>query len=632
MTHKTVVYKYGTGNPVEPNGSVDVRDGIDNLQSFDVFMNAEEDTYNQRDGSVVQTAIGAVRSLGFKPGSGDFTTGFTVQPGQRDYAWYDPVSKEWYSYLGVIPISGYVVTPATNPVGDQDWRVTSEHLFTQEGAGAVTRPSQDKMREIVSVKDFGAVGDGVTNDTASINSALAYASNRSLYFPAGVYSTNGGHSIPDGCCIYGDGKSSVLKSTSLMDGGVEAGFRLFDARNITGFIVRDLMMDLGGITVFPSAIRCMRIFNCSDYAVHDIKAITPGAFTASMQCHHYRVQDCDIKVQSTDGAAHHDGIIDQWDGSHDFQIIDNTIDGGGIALYPILVTGTDSNNNPTSSYKFAISGNIVSNTNEVGLWVQGRSGTCFDFDVSGNIIDTVTDFYGIAVTDSHDFTCRGNHAKNTGRNGLRFSTEGSGTLSAINGVIDGNIVTNANTVLSTNAGDGSAISVVGSCSRLSLTGNIVNSTTHTYAIFLGSSTSDIEVLGVNVSRGTVGVFFNSSASNRIPGGGTYTPSLTMVANVSSATPRSCKWERSGDTVRVTGRIEITPTVGASTPTQLWISLPVASNLRDVTRDLTGSATSSSNVSAAIFSDTANDVANFQFTAVNNVTNVFYFNLIYSVIP
>jgi hypothetical protein len=44
--------------------------------------------------------------------------------------------------------------------------------FLQSGTGAVTRTAQDKMRETVSVLDFDAVGDGVTDDTAAIQAAL----------------------------------------------------------------------------------------------------------------------------------------------------------------------------------------------------------------------------------------------------------------------------------------------------------------------------------------------------------------------------------------------------------------------------------------------------------------------------
>lgn len=51
--------------------------------------------------------------------------------------------------------------------------ISEQVKFTQEGAGAVERLASEKLREWVSVKDFGAVGDGVTNDSPA---ALAMAS------------------------------------------------------------------------------------------------------------------------------------------------------------------------------------------------------------------------------------------------------------------------------------------------------------------------------------------------------------------------------------------------------------------------------------------------------------------------
>ena len=59
--------------------------------------------------------------------------------------------------------------------------------FEPSGTGAVARSAQEKMRDVVSVKDFGAVGDGVADDTAAIQTAMAAANGKTLYFPSGTY-------------------------------------------------------------------------------------------------------------------------------------------------------------------------------------------------------------------------------------------------------------------------------------------------------------------------------------------------------------------------------------------------------------------------------------------------------------
>lgn len=68
--------------------------------------------------------------------------------------------------------------------------------FLQAGAGAVTRTMQDARRDIYSVKDFGAVADGVTNDYAAIQAAIDAlpAEGGTIMFPHGNYVVN---SIPN---------------------------------------------------------------------------------------------------------------------------------------------------------------------------------------------------------------------------------------------------------------------------------------------------------------------------------------------------------------------------------------------------------------------------------------------------
>ena len=84
----------------------------------------------------------------------------------------------------------------------------------------ITQSLQNWMDQWASVKDFGATGDGVTDDTAAINRALfqLYCRQvnpqvrRSLFFPAGTYVVSDTIKIPPYCNLYGDGTSGSIIS------------------------------------------------------------------------------------------------------------------------------------------------------------------------------------------------------------------------------------------------------------------------------------------------------------------------------------------------------------------------------------------------------------------------------------
>lgn len=96
--------------------------------------------------------------------------------------------------------------------------------YSQGAAGAVNRPINQKFAECVSVKDFGAIGDGVADDTSAMQSA--HNTGNIIYYPAGTYNftkitmTSGG--------IKGDGQTltklvSTNNDTSDIIGWVGAG-------------------------------------------------------------------------------------------------------------------------------------------------------------------------------------------------------------------------------------------------------------------------------------------------------------------------------------------------------------------------------------------------------------------------
>jgi hypothetical protein len=72
---------------------------------------------------------------------------------------------------------------------DPDGRYTGIN-FTQSGTGAIARTVRDKLMDVVSVKDFGAVGNGVADDTAAIQAAINAVKSfggGTVYFPTGDY-------------------------------------------------------------------------------------------------------------------------------------------------------------------------------------------------------------------------------------------------------------------------------------------------------------------------------------------------------------------------------------------------------------------------------------------------------------
>jgi len=110
-----------------------------------------------------------------------------------------------------------LITTWDNITGINGTGITSNAsnvTYDPAGTGAVATTVQAKLRESVSVKDFGAVGNGIADDTAAIQTAIA--ASKALYWPSGTYNisssiTLSGNSI----AWFGDGyENSIINLTS----------------------------------------------------------------------------------------------------------------------------------------------------------------------------------------------------------------------------------------------------------------------------------------------------------------------------------------------------------------------------------------------------------------------------------
>ena len=119
----------------------------------------------------------------------------------------------------------------------------------------VTQSLQSWLDQFATVTDFGATGDGVTDDTEAINRALfqLYCREvnpqirRSLFFPAGVYRVTETIFIPPYATLYGDGiNGSIIQ---LDNSGDDSTLNAFVAR--TADSLQQYGVNIGGNGATP---------------------------------------------------------------------------------------------------------------------------------------------------------------------------------------------------------------------------------------------------------------------------------------------------------------------------------------------------------------------------------------------
>lgn len=195
-------------------------------------------------------------------------------------------------------------------------------IYDVTATGSTTpRDIRDRLADVVNVKDFGAQGDGITDDTAAIQEALTRGG--SIFFPVGEYSVSR-LEVPKSVRFIDGNGATILRNTTNTP-----CINFDDAENLT---IKDLVVSCIDATIHGEAFRGRRLKNVSLKGLRCIaKAPYNGvsgdwAFTLSGSC----IRMSDIYVESEEVGAWGDGVHLGW--VEDFSLTNFDIHAGDDAI------------------------------------------------------------------------------------------------------------------------------------------------------------------------------------------------------------------------------------------------------------------------------------------------------------
>lgn len=363
-------------------------------------------------------------------------------------------------------------------------------------------------RRLLTVREYGAIGDGLTDDTLAIQAAINDAAGRQVLLPPGIYSV-GALTLPDNTWLSGAGPASilrlrdntnqaVLRNSNVVDGNANLHVSHLTIEGNSARQARDTGHGIQLLYVRQSVIEHCIFRDCGKDGVYLGMGGSFGGQIIGGDNDGVMIQDCQFYRPRRNGISVTRGVNitiqnNLFDECNIGTEVDPVYDAGSIDLEP---------NGATDRVKHIhILNNRITRPYRRGIQMAQHATNFGSVLIQGNHIEAA--YHGICSfsTTIHDLQIANNHVQVTGpATGIVISgggkyiqihdnlvrSEGPGitlTNGASHGVIAGNMIISASAGIVT-------ASAVGSCDRIHIANNACVECTE--AISLGNATNVTE--------------------------------------------------------------------------------------------------------------------------------------------
>lgn len=331
------------------------------------------------------------------------------------------------------------MSPGQRDTGDvvyaDDINELQEALENLQSGAAPIAPVEHMRAGVVNVLDYGAVGDGVTDDTAAIRAAYsATPVGGTLFFPSGKTYIIKNDSVYAGALSVGKAINIVSNGATLKASpSSPEGIRMIAITSTSNVLVEGLAFDPNGIT----AATCTYLKNASFVVVRGNRFIAPMAGGMLLDGN---VTDSQFVGNRVNGRGY--GVLANDQSGHErILVASNTFNGGGLSGDAVEFNGISN-----THYDVSVIGNTITNykgsSEHAGFGIGFANvtrgvisgNTVSDVSRSGIHIECLSE--GIAIESNVVFDC--DHG------GIEVQSELGKVVKSV--VIRGNVVRNcANT-------------------------------------------------------------------------------------------------------------------------------------------------------------------------------------------